>query len=103
MLKIPEAKENDRSIPTSFEKKFVSSKNQKIVNVLMWVLTVFMFGSALVFFPSMASGGMFLFACISIPLEKIQIFFRTKGIKGWVKAIILIILFVICINLYKIR
>lgn len=90
-------------MPISFESQKGPDWLQKVKNALMWALTLFMFGSALVFFPSMASGGMFLFACISIPLEKIQIFLRTKGIKGWVKAIILIILFVICINLYKIR
>lgn len=90
-------------MPTSFEEKTASTLPQKIKTIIMWALTAFMLASALVFFPSLASGGMFLFACISAPLEKVQSFLRSRGVKGWVKSIVLIVLFVICIWLYDMR
>ena len=103
MLKIPETKGTDESIPTSFEKKPASSSLQKTTDILMWALTAFMFGSAIVFLPSFASGAMFLFSCISVPLEPVQSFLSSKGVKGWIKTIFLVILFVICIKLYGMR
>lgn len=90
-------------MPTSFEKKQATPSPKKITTILMWALTGFMLVSALVFFPSLASGGMFLFACVSIPLEPVQGFLRSRGVKGWVKAVLLIILFIVCIKLYDMR
>lgn len=90
-------------MPTSFNQKKEPDWLQKIKTALMWALTAFMFGSALAFFPSLSSGAMFLFACISAPLEQVQSFLRSKGIRGWIKAILLAVLFVVCIKLYEIR
>ena len=88
---------------TSFNQKKEPDWLLKLKNALMWALTAFMFVSALAFFPSFASGAMFIFACISVPLEKVQIFLHSRGIKGWVKAVLFSVLFVVCIKLYEIR
>lgn len=67
------------NMPTSFEQKKEPDWLLKLKSALMWALTAFMFVSALVFSPSFASGAMFLFSCISVPLEQVQSFLHSRG------------------------
>lgn len=63
--------------------------------IILWVLTGFMFLSAFVFFPSAASILMFVFCVFSIPIEKIQEFWRGKGLNKILKTTLLCVLFVV--------
>lgn len=88
-------------MPTNFEKNHSPDRLDKVKLVLMWALTLFMLGSGLAFMPSFASAGMILFAFISAPVTQIQSFWQAKGVSGWIKAVLLAVLFVVCIGLYS--
>ena len=55
-------------------------------NFLLWLLTLFMFASAIFFIPSAASVLLLLFAAIC-------------GLNGWVKAVLLAVLFALCVKM----
>lgn len=61
--------------------------------ILIWVLTLFMFVSAIVFIPSAASVILLLFAAIVVPLEPVQAFWRSKGLTRILKVVLLCVLF----------
>ena len=66
----------------------------KTWKTIMWVLTVFMFLSALVFFPSVASVFMLLFCVFSVPISKVQEFWASLGLKKVLKAVLLSVIFI---------
>ena len=74
----------------------MKGKNFKIV---LWVLTIFMIISALVYFPSVASIIMLLFAAIAIPLEPVRNFWKEKRLFGLTKGILLTVLFFVSVGM----
>lgn len=60
----------------------------------LWVFSIFLVISAFVFFPSVASLLMLLAAVASIPVPKMQTFFAQRGLKGPVKVVFIVVLFV---------
>lgn len=63
-------------------------------NILIWFLSVFMAISAIAFFPSFASVLMVLFFVVAVPIPALQDFLYSRGIKGWIKTSLLVVLFV---------
>lgn len=63
----------------------------------MWILTIFMFISAIVFIPSEASIIMLVFAAISIPLNPVQEFWASRGLNRLLKVVLLCVLFGVCV------
>ena len=70
---------------------------KRIMNVVLWVLSIFMAVAALVYIPSAASIIMLLFAVIAAPIKPIQDFFRSKGLSGIIKGVVLTVLFFVAI------
>ncbi len=68
-------------------------------NFLLWLLTLFMFASAIFFIPSAASVLLLLFAAICAPHPRVVAFWRSKGLNGWVKAVLLAVLFALCVKM----
>lgn len=61
--------------------------------IFPWVVSIILFVFALSFFPSWA-GGIFLIAgLISLPIEKVREFFASRGLKGAVKWILIVVMF----------
>jgi len=60
----------------------------------LWVFSIFLVISAFVFFPSVASLLMLLAAVAAIPISKMQLFFAQRGLKGPVKVVFIVVLFV---------
>lgn len=71
----------------------------KIKTVLLWLLTLFMLSSAIFFIPSAASVLMLLFAAICAPHPRAVDFWSSKGLTGWVKIVLLMVLFALCVKL----
>lgn len=65
-----------------------------IKTFVLWVLTVFMVVSAIIFFPSVASIIMLAFAVIAAPIEPWQEFLSDVGFYGWLKGIALCAAFI---------
>lgn len=63
-------------------------------NKIMWALTVFMGLSCIVFFPSIASIIMLIFAVIAVPIAPWQEFLHGVGLRGWLKGVVLCTAFV---------
>ena len=72
---------------------------KRCMNVVMWVLAIFMAVGALVYIPSAASIIMFLFAVIAAPINPLQSFFKSKGLSGVIKGVLLTVLFFVSIAL----
>jgi len=72
---------------------------KRCMNVVMWVLAIFMAVGALVYIPSAASIIMFLFAVIAAPINPLQSFFKSKGLSGVIKGVLLTVLFFVAIAL----
>ena len=68
-------------------------------NIILWVLSAFMLISAIAFFPSASSIIMLLFAVIAAPIPVIQQFLSGKGLRGWVKPVLLVVLFAVSVFL----
>lgn len=62
-------------------------------NIILWVVSAFMLISAVAFFPSATSIIMLLFAVIAAPIPPIQDFLSSRGLRGWVKPTLLVVLF----------
>lgn len=60
----------------------------------MWILSGFLFLSALIFFPSWASVIMLVAAIIAVPHEKVASFLASRGLKGAVKGVLLAVMVV---------
>lgn len=65
--------------------------------IILWILTVFMFLSALVFFPSVASIIMLVFCAFAIPIPKVQEFWRGLGLNKILKTALLCVLFIVSV------
>lgn len=72
---------------------------KQIKNILMWVLSVFMLISAVVFFPSAASIMMLLFAVVAVPIPKLCAFLSSRGLNSWKKPLLLITLLIVSVML----
>ena len=72
---------------------------KRIMNVVLWVLSIFMAVAALVYIPSAASIIMLLFAVIATPVKPLQNFFKSKGLSGAIKGVLLTVLFFVAIAL----
>lgn len=68
-------------------------------NALMWLLTGFVFLSAIFFIPSSASVIMLVFAAICAPEPRVVEFWESKGLTGPMKAVLLVVLFALCVYL----
>ena len=67
---------------------------KKFSTVAGLILSIFMFASGLVFFPSAASFLMFLFVIFAAPIPRLQDFLTEKAkLKGRIKTVIMVILF----------
>lgn len=74
-------------------------KLNPVATIALWVLTVFMFASAIVFIPSAASVTMLLFSAIAAPNKRMQEFLQSKGLSGPLKVILLLVLFALSVYL----
>lgn len=81
------------------EKDTKSWRKSRFYTAVMWMLTVFMFLSALVFIPSAASVVMLLFVLVAIPIERVQQFLASKKLTGSVQMVVLLVLFVLAVIL----
>lgn len=68
-------------------------KKYDFKTVIMWALTLFMFASAIVFVPSAASVIMLLFAAVAVPLDRVQDFWKSKGLTELLRYVLLAVLF----------
>lgn len=64
-----------------------------LMNLVIWIFTIFFAISGVVFFPSLASVLFCLLAALLIPIKKIQNFWHEKFRKKWIKPILVILLF----------
>ena len=69
--------------------------------VALWAITLFMFISGVLFIPSAASVTMILFACISAPIPSVQEFWVSKKLTGWLKFLLLVVLFALSVYLFE--
>lgn len=61
--------------------------------IFPWVVSIILFVFSLSFFPSWA-GGIFLIAgLISLPIEKVREFLASRGLKGAVKWVLIVVMF----------
>lgn len=61
--------------------------------IFPWVISIILFVFSLSFFPSWA-GGIFLIAgLISLPIEKVREFLASRGLKGAVKWVLIVVMF----------
>lgn len=61
--------------------------------IFPWVVSIILFVVSLSFFPSWA-GGIFLIAgLISLPIEKVREFLASRGLKGAVKWVLIVVMF----------
>lgn len=67
--------------------------------ILLWALTGFVFLSAIFFIPSSASVVMLVFAAICAPEPRVVEFWKSKGLTGPMKAVLLVVLFALCVYL----
>lgn len=88
-------------MPLKMETPQGGSTLERIKKVALWALTIFMFASGVVFIPSAASVTMILFACISAPIPSVQKFWASKKLTGWLKFLLLVILFALSVHLYR--
>lgn len=68
-------------------------KNLNVKTIILWALTIFMFASAIVFIPSAASVIMLLFAAVAVPLDRVQDFWKSKGLTELLRYVLLAVLF----------
>ena len=71
---------------------------KKLWKVFCWILAIFMTVSATAFFPSLSSFLMILFALVVAPISGLQNFWYNHGIKGLLKVLFLIALFISCVT-----
>lgn len=69
-------------------------KTPKKKHILMWLLTIFMAITVLVYFPSVTSIIALIFVVIALPIESLQNFWADHGLRGFVKGIILCAAFI---------
>lgn len=72
---------------------------KKMIDIFTWILTVFMFLAALMYFPSVASIFMLLFSAVALPISAVRNFWASKRLTGAVKIAVLVVLFLIGIYL----
>lgn len=63
------------------------------LNIVLWILTVFMALGCIAFFPHPSSFLMLIFAAICVPLPMVRNFWRKKGLYGVLKGLLLVVLF----------
>lgn len=68
-------------------------KSPKKKHISMWVLTIFMGLSAVVFFPSVSSIIAVIFVLIAAPVAPLQDFLSAHGVGGKVKVVLLVAIF----------
>lgn len=66
---------------------------KKAGKIFSWVITIFMLLAAFVYFPSIASVFMLLFAVLALPVRSIQDFWTGKHVTGVFRTVILVVLF----------
>lgn len=75
-------------------------KWQRVVVLLaLWVLTVFMAISGLLYFNTLAGPVMLIFALLCCPSPMVQSVYRDKGFRGPIKTLVLVVLFVVSLCL----
>lgn len=67
------------------------------MKVFMWCVAITGLIFGLVFLPSFASILFFLVAVIAAPIPKLKQFFESKGLRGWIKAALLVVIFTVAI------
>lgn len=82
---------------TPFQNK---TPKEKLLALLQWALTAFMLASGIVFLLSVPSIPMLAFACVCVPIERVQAFWRRAGVRGAGKWIVLVLLFALSVNFY---
>ena len=78
-------------------------KNLTLKTIILWALTLFMFASAIVFIPSAASVIMLLFAAVSVPMDSVQDFWKSKGLTDLLRYVLLAVLFGVAVWLVPTR
>lgn len=68
--------------------------------VFLWVLTIFMLLAGLAFFPSISSVCLFAFVAVCVPIGKVQAFWEKLQVKGTIKAMVLVVLFVLSVLVF---
>ena len=67
------------------------------MKVFMWCVAITGLIFGLVFLPSFASILFLLVAVIAAPIPKVKQFFESKGLRGWIKAALLVVVFTVAI------
>lgn len=65
------------------------------LDIFLWIASAFMLVSALMFMPSFASILMLVFAFVAAPIAPIQRFLSSKGLTEKMRAVLLVVLFVV--------